>query len=929
MTMSAGGTTTPISEAAVRATISGDVSGQLAVGNHIVQIGSLHGDLVTAEDAPPRVVPLPRPVRQLPAAFPDLLGRETEIASAVAALAAGRRIGFHGVKGIGKHSLVRHVAHLPAAATWPDGILYCPGRGRLLADVRQYIFDGFYEASDRFTPTAGRLAHYLGSLEALIVVRDLELADDDVDELTDILPACNFLLTSANRRVWDSGRAIALSGLDERAAVALIERHLERPLTTAERDDARALASALHGHPRRLIQAATAASEGRSLADVLGEVSAEGEEAPARQLLTTLDDRERDLLAILASVDPAPLHLDRLVELTGSSETEAALASLRRKHLIQAHSPRYSLTIDVPARALEGRERWTDAVLHHYLRALDAQRSDPDHFREDVDALVALTNRAVHEERWTDVVALAHRADPVLAMARRWGARDRLVRQALDAAMRTGDRGAQAWCHHQLGTRALWLEERDRAVLELTRAVELRRALGDAAGAELSQFHLDQLRGGPPPHAPEAPPHDPPPRPPARRRRVLTPALLGVALVVLLGTAVLARELTDQGPVRDTAIAVSHPATSNPPSPRTQPTRSPGNSSDVPIHGDSPQPTATLNTGPGTLRADPSTVSFKDVLVGRVSAPVDVSVRNTGSAPVRVTGIAVSGSARDDFKVSDTCQASPLRPSGSCTVTVSFSPSAVGERTASVAVSGDGGASLAVPLAGNGTGPDWAISPGSIDFGEVGIGGTAGPKVVTVTNSGTAPGTIGTVSLAGSDSFTMKDGCHAVTVKPGASCDVSVFFTPAASDALAARLDVVPTGGPDLGTTLTGSGSSPIGIVGPGVLPNLDQADLAVSFCCGSTLTVSNNGPEVATDTTVTVTAIPAKGGFAIVAPSSPNPGCVTGSSQVTCSFGTVPVGWKTSIGLNMSDSGGGSFVASVTSSTADPDMSNNHASAP
>jgi hypothetical protein len=102
-----------------------------------------------------------------------------------------------------------------------------------------------------------------------------------------------------------------------------------------------------------------------------------------------------------------------------------------------------------------------------------------------------------------------------------------------------------------------------------------------------------------------------------------------------------------------------------------------------------------------------------------------------------------------------------------------------------------------------------------------------------------------------------------------------------------------------------------------------------VSFGCGSTLPVSNNGPEVATDTTVTVTAIPAKGGFAIVAPSSPNPGCVTGSSQVTCSFGTVPVGWKTSIGLNMSDSGGGSFVASVTSSTADPDMSNNHASAP
>jgi hypothetical protein len=37
----------PVSRETVEANISGDVSGQVVVGNHNVQIGSVHGNVVT------------------------------------------------------------------------------------------------------------------------------------------------------------------------------------------------------------------------------------------------------------------------------------------------------------------------------------------------------------------------------------------------------------------------------------------------------------------------------------------------------------------------------------------------------------------------------------------------------------------------------------------------------------------------------------------------------------------------------------------------------------------------------------------------------------------------------------------------------------------------------------------------------------------
>ena len=107
----------------VQAHIEGEISGQVAVGNHILQIGSVHGGVVNV--AAPQEQPRPRPravpVRLLPRPFANLVGRQDEIEAAVEALGASQPTQLHGEEGIGKTVLLRRLAHTQPADLFPDG----------------------------------------------------------------------------------------------------------------------------------------------------------------------------------------------------------------------------------------------------------------------------------------------------------------------------------------------------------------------------------------------------------------------------------------------------------------------------------------------------------------------------------------------------------------------------------------------------------------------------------------------------------------------------------------------------------------------------------------------------------------------------------------------------------------------------------------
>jgi len=105
----------------------------------------------------------------------------------------------------------------------------------------------------------------------------------------------------------------------------------------------------------------------------------------------------------------------------------------------------------------------------------------------------------------------------------------------------------------------------------------------------------------------------------------------------------------------------------------------------------SPQSVA-LN-GTGTYIQLPATgVNFGNQAVGTKSLAKKITLSNVGSVAVSITGITITGTNATDFAESNSCGTS-VAAGAKCSITVTFTPSAIGARSASVSVSDSGGGS--------------------------------------------------------------------------------------------------------------------------------------------------------------------------------------------------------------------------------------------
>jgi len=139
-------------------------------------------------------------------------------------------------------------------------------------------------------------------------------------------------------------------------------------------------------------------------------------------------------------------------------------------------------------------------------------------------------------------------------------------------------------------------------------------------------------------------------------------------------------------------------------------------------------------------------------LITTKSAHQVVTNANTGKTSVSNKGVAVTG----DFTETTTCKAS-LAAGKSCTVTVTFSPTAVGTRTGTLTINLSTGAQT-VPLTGTGSNGSLPgalnLSPPAVIFNNGYTIGDHPSQTVTVTNTSGASVGIATVSLQGSRSIT-------------------------------------------------------------------------------------------------------------------------------------------------------------------------------
>jgi hypothetical protein len=88
--------------------------------------------------------------------------------------------------------------------------------------------------------------------------------------------------------------------------------------------------------------------------------------------------------------------------------------------------------------------------------------------------------------------------------------------------------------------------------------------------------------------------------------------------------------------------------------------------------------------GTASLTTNPSTLSFGSQTVSTTSGTQAVTVTNTGTAAASVASVAATG----DFSQTNTC-GTAIAVNASCTVNVSFTPTATGARTGSLTITGN------------------------------------------------------------------------------------------------------------------------------------------------------------------------------------------------------------------------------------------------
>jgi hypothetical protein len=98
-------------------------------------------------------------------------------------------------------------------------------------------------------------------------------------------------------------------------------------------------------------------------------------------------------------------------------------------------------------------------------------------------------------------------------------------------------------------------------------------------------------------------------------------------------------------------------------------------------------------SGVGTfVTLAPVSLTFPTQVIHTPSGAQTVTLTNTGPTALAISGMAFSGTAAADFAQTNTCGTS-VAAHASCTIRVTFTPSAIGPRTASLAISDDGGGS--------------------------------------------------------------------------------------------------------------------------------------------------------------------------------------------------------------------------------------------
>lgn len=317
----------------------------------------------------------------------------------------------------------------------------------------------------------------------------------------------------------------------------------------------------------------------------------------------------------------------------------------------------------------------------------------------------------------------------------------------------------------------------------------------------------------------------------------------------------------------------------------------------------SPQTVSLTGTGIAPfVKLTPSSLTFAGQQVGTTSASQSVTLKNTGNATLTINSITANG----DFAQTNTC-GSTLAISASCTLSVTFTPTASGTRTGSVSISDNAiGSPQAVTLTGTGLAPVVTLSPTALTFISQTVGTTSSPQTVTLTNTGNSSLTI--TSIAATGDYAQTNTCGS-TVNAGANCSISVTFTPTTTGTRTGAVTIADnaTGSPQT-VSLSGTGTT-------STAPAVSLSTTSLTF--GNQVVGTTSSPQSVTLTntgnaTLTITTIVASGDYAQTNTCGSN--VVAGANcSVSVTFTPATTGTRTGTITFTDDAGDSPETVSLT----------------
>jgi hypothetical protein len=320
--------------------------------------------------------------------------------------------------------------------------------------------------------------------------------------------------------------------------------------------------------------------------------------------------------------------------------------------------------------------------------------------------------------------------------------------------------------------------------------------------------------------------------------------------------------------------------------------------------------TAVPASAAAVVKVSDGGLHFGSQKLGTTSAARSLTVTNQGPGPLNLSGASVIGADAADFAITSGSGAALLAEHGFQTITVTFSPKAIGDRTAQLQINDDGaGAPQVLALTGAGTlaesgatppgtdplvsfspsvtGPAVTLSASSLNFPLRPVGSTSPVMTLKLTNTGGSVLHIINVTFGGpiQTDFHFTGGDNAGTLDPGASRDITLNFSPITAGLRTTRVDVITdaASNPDRvpvqgigvatgGANLPAIASHPLlfasAIDGHATSGQPDQVFITAGQCVTLTLLMQFRGDgilDVTTDPNTTFFTDPARDGFTVL----------------------------------------------------------------